>query len=60
MDGGASSDFGSAGARAGASDAKVWVKDARHDVFEQGLLPAEVEHALRSAGKSKMSLTGSG
>lgn len=52
MDGGAS-DFGGATTqtRGDGRDSKVWVRDNRHEVFEQGGLPAEVEEVLKSAGE---------
>ena len=60
MDGGAS-DFGGATTqtRGDGRDSKVWVKDNRHEVFEQGGLPAEVEEVLKSAGELKSSLSSS-
>lgn len=57
MDGGAS-DFGAATTqtRGDGRDSKVWVRDARHEVFEQGGLPAEVEEVLKSAGECEIPL----
>ncbi|KAL7410733.1 Non-repetitive/WGA-negative nucleoporin C-terminal-domain-containing protein [Mrakia frigida] len=60
MDGGAS-DFGAATTqtRGDGRDSKVWVRDARHEVFEQGGLPAEVEEVLKSADLYTTALAGS-